>query len=335
MNREALTDALRSLTSDLRARRLLPIVAVLLAALIALPILLSRSGSASPVPSAGILPAVTTPSVTTGHAGQSSTVASNYLNGPSHDPFVQPSTQSTASNPSSAHPATGAAVTLPAAATAAKATATGGATSSTVTRTVTVTTTTTTPVKADPPAKPVYVAYRPSFRFGAVSGKQVSYQQLRRYELLTSKAGAVLDYLGVERDRRSVVFLLAPNVIPAGSAKCSPSLARCTYLIVKPGAVVKLAVRSADGAISAYELRYLRVVRQTSTQAFKPAVSTRGQQVIRYARKLVPELSKMSYSASTGLLSIAVGHAVAALSQISASVASAPASTGSAQSSSG
>jgi hypothetical protein len=128
MNSDNLRDLLNSFVADLRSKRVLPIVVLLIAAAIAIPLLLSHSGKAaslSPLPPA---PTVTAPNPSTAlSAGRPHEPRQNYLTGPAHNPFISNTTTDTATTSAATTSATGASTST----TGGSTSTTGGSTSTT------------------------------------------------------------------------------------------------------------------------------------------------------------------------------------------------------------
>ncbi len=303
MNLDGLRHALSSLVTDLRKRRLLPVVGLLIIALIAIPIVLAKSGTATDVPSAGVLPAVTTPTLSAG-SSKHREPSNNFRTGPAHNPFLTKTstTVTTGASTSSTTTPTGGSTTT-----------TGGSGSTTTpVRTVTVTvptrssTTTSTPPTTTP--KPVYTAYQADVEFGEAGRPLKSYPRIQRYQALPSARNPIVAYLGVEHDRKTAVFVIAADATPAGSGECSPSASKCTYLALEPGNEVLLLVQTSSGASSEYQLKYVGVRKATSAKEVRDVISPNGKRLIDWAAKFMNPLKQMTYDASTGLIDIRLGR---------------------------
>jgi hypothetical protein len=306
---------LLSAGADLKSRRLLIAIAI--------PLLMSHAGTATslaalpPAPTVTALtPAATTRTVTPRHAPKRSDVA-----GPAHDPFATTTTASspttTASSPATA--ATGAAGRVSSTVSPAPATGEGAAgeagTASPSQSTVTVTTPgptvirvrTVTRIKTVVPPPP-FKAYEPrlSLRENSVAAKAQIYTALVRFELLPGGGGAFASYLGIRRDKRTAVFLLAEGVrVTAGDGDCTPTPWKCSILTLQPGQGVRLEV-PAGVRSHVFTLRYAGVDVITSSASLV-YTDRGGRAAVAAAQARVPQLKKMQYARYTGLLSIALG----------------------------
>jgi hypothetical protein len=97
MNSDKLRNWLTACVADLRAKRVLPVIVLLLAAAIAIPLLLSHSGKAAslaPLPAAPVLTTPTPTATATAVSERRHEPKQNYLTGPSHNPFITSTTAS-------------------------------------------------------------------------------------------------------------------------------------------------------------------------------------------------------------------------------------------------
>jgi hypothetical protein len=288
-----------TIVADLRARRLLPAVGVIAVALIAIPLLLSQSASTR-TPNLPTLPAIKigTAHPVVGHV-QHSSPATNYLTGPAHDPFKAP-------------PATNVTAKGSGTPKASETTGTRG-TTDTSTKTASAHTGTTSGSKSvkvatKSPAK-VYVSYRPQLLFGTADHPLRSSDDLPRYAALGPKDQAVLFYLGLEKNARTVVFLVPNGTTVSGTGECSPKPSSCRYLAIRPGDNVTLTTQAG----SQYALRYRSVHKLTSHHPFKVGASAYGQALISWAAGFMAPLKSLSYAVGTGLLTIHLGSSAPAL----------------------
>lgn len=287
-----------TVVADLRARHLLPAVGVIVAALVAIPLLLSQ-GASTRAPSLGQLPAVkiTSPAhPVSGHVRHSSP-APNYLRGPAHDPFKAP--------PAAKKVAAEAGHSI-------KASTTTHATTPSSTKTVATHHKTTSGSKAvkvttKAPTK-VYVSYRPQLFFGVANHPLTSSDDLSRYAALGPKNQAAVFYLGLEKNARSALFLVPNGTTVSGDGECSPSASSCRYLSIRPGDKVVLTTQAGNQ----YALHYRAVHKLTSHHPFKLSVNAYGQALVRWAAGFMAPLKSLTYAVTTGLLTIRLGSSAPA-----------------------
>jgi hypothetical protein len=285
------------LVSDLKARRLLPALGVIVVALIAIPLLLSK-GADTQSPDLPPPPVVHigTARPVVGHVRHPSR-GTNFLAGPAHDPFVAPPAVRQAS--SKAGGATK--VTTKAQKTA----------SSARTKKVAAHTKVTSgskPVKVVTRSLPkVYVSYRPQLLFGAANKPLTSYVNPPRDSEFVQSKGLVLLYLGLEKNARTVVFLVPNGTTVAGKGECSPSTSNCRYLLMRPGDNVTLTSQPSGQTASEYALHYRSVHERRSHHHYTLWYSKPGLGIVLWSSSFLKPLRSLSYTAAAGLLTIHLG----------------------------
>ncbi len=303
---------LTPLIADLRAKRLLPVVALLLAALIAIPVLLSSPRSA---PTVRTLPAVPG----TGGTGPSAAVPAVRVTkrstkpragGHGHDPFAQQVLPQSGSGISSRRSASNSAAASRGGSTSSRvstrSTSTGSVTRSRIgsAATTTVAGKVTTPASEPPVPAPIYVHYAAKLSFGASRTPARVYSDPARFTTLPSLRRLALVFLGVGSDGRTTEFLVANHVFPAGQGHCTPSRTHCVYLHLKPGQAEVFFAKQSNGSVSESVLRYVSVTRYrvSATSPGAVRVSRDGRRVVSWVAQLLPALRRLRYGARTGLL---------------------------------
>jgi hypothetical protein len=302
MRLPSLPPVLAELIADLRRHRLLPVVGVLVVALIAIPLVLSNSGTSAPPVPVAAAPAQPDPTGVSLQRRKGTAV-----NGPAghyRNPFVtQVAATSTASSAASRQ------------GSSARSTSTGAATtsnSSAGTRTTATTTTSTTPTtEATTPVvtKPAraYVHYRVRLALDSAGGQSRVFHDPARFALIPSSKSVAVAFLGVERDGRTAVFLLGNNPVVEGDGRCSPSPSRCSYLTMQPGAQMRIAERPSGRPAVGYRLRYV-AVHKAIVKTADTTTSAAGKALIEWAATFMPALKSLRFDRWTGLLSIGLGH---------------------------
>jgi hypothetical protein len=252
---------LRDLWADLRERRLWPVAALLVIALVAIPVVLGRSSGAAetPAPIPAPLPASTASS--DGEQAVSlaaGPVARMAARGRPRDPFrgapkakqpaesVAPPATPVAATPSDSIPADTPAAT-PAAPPSAPDPAPVPADTSTPPTTPTA-----------PPVTGVAAGYRTDLRFGP-AGRDKPIEDLLRLRALEGAAGPLLVYLGVREDRKTAVFLLTSTAEHAGDGRCQPSATACQMIELSRGESEFFDVPTGEAGVEQYELYVERV----------------------------------------------------------------------------
>jgi hypothetical protein len=308
MNLSDLRNRLTALRTDPRARRLLPVLALLIVAAVAVPALLSRPGRPAPVAALPSVPAVTPPAtVAITGAAQTRRGTAVRVAGHPHNPFLQPSS---ASAPA-ASPSAAASAPSPAAAAAPTPVATQTTPSATViTRTVTVTT----PARTPAPTHSAPVSDRYSImevkvtlrRQGSATHAMV-FDGLSRDELMPSDLGAFITFLGVQSRHDSAVFVLADSAAVHGAGRCQRVARHCRFLILTPHESVMITVTSASGVTRRYRFTYASV-RRVTTSASVVSVDQMGRRYLRTLAAHLRPLATIRYASHTGLIQIRLGR---------------------------
>ena len=246
---------------DLREKRLAPVAILLLAGIIAVPLVLANSEEAPPAPA--------TPTTTTAAAAapvvesqpEETVVNSKLQTFSPRDPFEPTST----------------AGTTPSAGTTTTTTTTGGSTGgTTTTETTTGTsgggTTGTGPSTGNGTGngtgntttgetKTTLFTYTVDLRFGK-SDSIKSYKNVQRLELIPNEKDPKIVFLGVTTTGKTAVFLVSQDIGIETSGRCRPSTDECTFLYLRPDREHDLAtLTDSDGTV--YHMRLSDIDRVT------------------------------------------------------------------------
>jgi len=130
---------------------------------------------------------------------------------------------------------------------------------------------------------------------------------LGRLSPLPSVSNPLVEYLGVLKNRRAVAFLVNPGAVPKGPGACVPRTGACQLLVLKPGQVEALGIRTTSGSVlqASIAVSGWSVVRHSSVAA---ALKVRAQEVPQ-GRTLVmhaaqPVLSNVVYSVAQGAVAL-------------------------------
>jgi hypothetical protein len=249
----SIRDAVSSFASDLREKRLWPVVAALVVALIAVPLVLSKSSSPAPAPTtvaqgAGAAAPSTEPAVSVSAAPSQVS-----LNGRARDPFTQQKTASPA-KPTAATAGTGSGASSTAAATGAGTASTGTSSSSTGSA---VPTSGPAPRTVIPTGKPKPVvtglsanqAYHVAVTITNGSGGLNAIDPLQRLSILPSEQSPMLVNLGVLQGGRRVLFVVEPGTVLGGPGICTPGPIDCQIVSLVAGQVESLSRRTSSGSV--------------------------------------------------------------------------------------
>ncbi len=292
-----MNDVLNSLKADLTSRRMLPIVALVVAAFVAaLAYAVLGGGSSAPPPVAAAHPASTTtvaltpaPANPTEAAAETPAGIRYQRQGGAHDPFVQlpkPKVVKTE------------AVTK----TAAGGTSPSGSTTSTPA----------TPTPKPAPAKPkkptteydVAVLFGPAPTLPGTPPTLTPYEKLKRLAPLPSVSNPLLVFSGVSASGKGATFVLAREAIIKGPAACLPSASQCEMIDLAKGQTEELSYLQPNGQTVTYELQLVSI----SKREVSPSASARThQRESRFGRALLRRyapavLADLRYSPFKGVV---------------------------------
>jgi hypothetical protein len=237
-------NAVRSMLSELVERRLWPVAAGLLVALVAVPVLLSKpatEGASTSQPSTGSpllggssakLLGETQPAVSVRSAGAFRKHVNRLAR---KNPFIQQATGVSQSSGSVQLPNT--------------TTTTGGTTP-------TSGTTPTTPTTTTPTTK--FYRYVAKVKFGKISSTKE--KSVNPGEFLPSKTNPVLLYIAATNSGDKALFVVTSGATARGDADCSPSTSDCQLLSMKKDNVEFIEVPVSQDTVATYELELVDIV---------------------------------------------------------------------------
>jgi hypothetical protein len=247
---------LQNILNDLRTKRLWPVVIGLIAGIVAVPVLLSKTAKSESAPIAqnGSSPGVAdTPAISVSNA-----LPHTKLTGHAHDPFIQnvPTTTAPTSAPGGTSTAGSGAsgLTVPGS-TSASTSPTGGtatptspSTSPGTTTTTTTTTTTSTPTET-PPELTATQVYNVSFSITNQSGGFNTIDPVQRLSVLPSGKQRQMVELGVLQGGKRVLFAVEPGTVLSGPGTCTPGPLDCEILSLAEGQNEDVAKKVSGGVV--------------------------------------------------------------------------------------
>jgi hypothetical protein len=320
---------LRSIAADLVDKRLLPVVVVLVALAIMIPLgasVFSGGGSSKPAPvSPGktiALPAGTpSPAKALEDVAGPNTPTPTHYTKPELNPFRNTALVTT--TPAKTATTTAAASTKKAATT----TTTKAAVKTTPKPAKTVTKTAPKPVTSTPSSAGAPVAQLAKLRSVDSYAVDVRVQDatglrnladLERLSPVPSATNALAEYIGVAKSGRAADFVLNKGTVVTGPGTCLPSASDCQVIELKPGQIEALLASSTAGPI------FQGVLSVTNwgvvTHSSAAAADTARRQEDQTGRQLMlatpqPALEKLVYSVAQGVVSLLgnLGNTVAGL----------------------
>jgi hypothetical protein len=309
-----MTDFLSSVKADLLDRRLLPLVALVVAALVAaIAYAVLGGGSSTPASTAS----VTTPAVASSGLSVSQTSPENAVAEVTSGVSTQH--RGTARNPftplpeAKAKTATASTTSATSTASSSPSTTSGsGTSSSSAGPTSTTPSTPTTPSSPATPSKPKTV-FHVAVLFGqlplSATSQLTPYENLKLLTPLPSRNQALIVFRGVTAGGKSATFTLIGEAILHGEGTCLPSATQCEAIDLRSGQAEQLEYLSASGQVVSYELKVVSITSEkASVAAFRDALhgsSKAGRELLSHnGLETIPYLR---LSATAGVLVFA-GH---------------------------
>jgi hypothetical protein len=248
---------------DLREKRLAPLAILLLAGIIAVPIVLAKSEKPAPAPPAT---ATTASAPATPVVQSDTTITSSKLQTfSSRDPF-EPTTKptTTTTTPTTSGGTSTGTSTSPSSSTGTTSPSGGGTNGSGPTTTTPPSTGNTGNTTGE--TKTTLFTYTVDLRFGQ-GGSVTAYKDVKRLDLIPDEKNPKIVFLGVTTTAKTAVFLVDSNVgVDTAGGKCRPSPDQCTFLYLRPDNDHNQAVLTdPDGNV--YHLRLLAIHRVTVSSA--------------------------------------------------------------------
>ncbi|HLY48148.1 MAG TPA: hypothetical protein VKR21_03030 [Solirubrobacteraceae bacterium] len=311
----------RGVVTELRQKRLWPVAALLLVAIVAVPFLLSKSAAPAPATQAQ----VPTPPPPAGASiptlNVQTTPSHSHLTGSGHDPFASgASTRTTVAS----GPATTGSVPIVSTATATSTgtgSTSGGSTVSTATSNsgssgsspvTSGSAPTNNPPSITPGAKPkpapsglkATQAYDVSLAITNSSGGINTTDPLQRLSVIPSAQQPLLVELGVARDGNHILFAVQPGAIPTGPGTCTPGPIDCEILSLGQDQTEELSTQ--QGSVGAAEVALFAVTSISAKDYPSKAAADRARRDSSAAGEALlkkssyPSLSLFQYEPSVG-----------------------------------
>jgi hypothetical protein len=307
---------LNQIWKDLKARKLLPVAAVLLVAIVAVPVVLSSS-SGAPAPAPAVAPPPP-PAAGLPAVNETSVPSSAAPNGRARNPFA-PSSGASATTTTSTTTATSTPVTGSTSGTGTGTGTTGASGSSSPSSTGGATTPTTPSTGGQTPSVPRTIpapkpkhtvptlrsdqSYAVSLAITRPSGGLDTINPLQRLSLLPSPSQPLIIELGVLKGGGRVLFAVQPGTVVTGKGTCVPGAIDCEILSLAQGQTEKLSVRTDRGVVpvALFAVTGITAVKHSSHAA---AMKARNQES-RVGRRVLDHsslnaLSLFRYNPSVG-----------------------------------
>ena len=299
----------RNMLKELLERKLWPIALVLVIALVAVPVLLTKKAPTDIVtPPTGPLPyssGTTLPAISV-----KTSLGNSNLTDKGRNPFTPQHVVTTstvvATVPSTTTPTTSTGTT-----------SVGGGSSTTGTSGSGTTATPTTPAVSTTPSKPAPTtppkpapatltsteSYHVSLALTEANGNLNTFDPLERLSILPSKQQPMLIDLGVLQGGKRVMFVVEPGTVISGTGTCTPGPIDCEILTLSPGQKAGISKQTSSGttAVALLAVNSISVDEHPSVAAANKARETASDT----GRKLLDEsplsaISLFQYDPSVG-----------------------------------
>jgi len=258
---------------QLVGRRLLPVAAILVAALVAVPIVLAKGAQPAPEPTLQPVDATAAAATKTIVSVATPSTKRRRVLGAKTNPFAgeklpkpkKPATSAAASSPSASGSGGSSEPSTPASPQGGGgAPASGGSA----------------PPASGPttpaPQPKTYAFQELTVRFGSAEGAPER-RSLERLEPLPSADEPVLIYLGVLKDGKTAVFLIDDGVSAVGDGECHPAPEQCETIGLKAGETEFFDVTDETGNVSEqYQLDLVKIHKAETTSATQARASSKA-----------------------------------------------------------
>ena len=283
-----------------------PIAAILAVAIVAVPLLLSNSGTQSTQPLAESSVGAAIPNVSSiPSVSVSDTASDAKLKGRSRNPFQQlkgggsgsGSTKSSKSEPTPSQSSSGT--------SSQSTTPSSGSHASGSTGTGTTTTTTTLAPPSPPSGLSSTETYEVSVSVTGNSGNENTINSLERLSALPSRLNPLLVELGVLKGGKDVLFALQPGTVVRGGGTCIPGPTDCELLSLRKSQVERVEATTQDGVMPQAMFAVTAITMQKHANAAAARAARRVQNA--YGHRLLKAstaaaLSLFQYDPSIGAL---------------------------------
>jgi hypothetical protein len=271
-----------NLISDLREKRLWPVAAALVVALVAVPMLLSTSTTPTPATPAVIGAAVTAPGSAVPAVSLSTSAQVSRLTGKARDPFapqvvpaaalVPSGSPSISSTGGTSAGSTGATGSTSATGQAGSTSAAGSTTSTASTGSSGGGSAPSEIVPTTPPKPPVTglsptQSYHVAVAITNASGGFDTIDPLERLTLLPNQHQPLLIELGVLQGGHRVLFVVQPGTVVSGPGTCTPGTIDCEILSLAQGQTETVSAPGATAPAAEFVVTEIAADQQASAAA--------------------------------------------------------------------
>jgi len=163
------------------------------------------------------------------------------------------------------------------------------------------------PVSAAPAPKTTYPAYSIRVRFGTTDG-ELATGTFERMSVLPDDEKPVLVYRGVEDGGKVAVFELTGAVVADGDGKCAPTPEDCQYLKLRAGETEFITVTETGTETDAqYQLDLVKIYRKQTTAKSEALTKASSSKLKSMKRVKLRKRNRYVFDETTGTLHRAHG----------------------------
>jgi len=301
----------RNILKELVDRKLWPIALVLIIALVAVPVLLTKKAPTDIVtPPTGPLPyssGTTLPAISIKASPTNSKLA-----GGGRNPFTpqhEATTTTTVAAATTTTPVTGTTTTSTGSGTSSSGGSGTGASTAPATTPVApgtpapTTPAPTTPAKPAPTGLTPTQSYHVSLALTTADGGVNTIDPLERLSILPSKQEPMLVELGVLQGGHSVLFVVEPGTVVSGAGTCTPGPIDCEIVSLNPGQTEGISKQTASGStpVALFSVNSISADNHPSVRAANAArqnASSAGRELLNHSP--LSAISLFQYDPSVG-----------------------------------
>ena len=159
------------------------------------------------------------------------------------------------------------------------------------------------PPKAGPPAGRLFTTYKVNVRFGEAGAERVR-RNVPRLTALPSSSDPVVVFMGVLSDGKTAAFLVTSDATAQGDGTCKPTRDNCTYVYMREGEEQYFDVAAGTAGLQQYVLKVLDLKKVTvRSKAVADRANARESRAGRsVVRSEVGRASALRYSRASGTL---------------------------------
>ncbi|MEJ7893105.1 MAG: hypothetical protein WKF94_10735 [Solirubrobacteraceae bacterium] len=148
----------------------------------------------------------------------------------------------------------------------------------------------------DTTPEPTFDLYSVQVRFGDIATGELKTRNVKRLTSLPGGTNPAVLYLGLSENKQSAVFLVEAGVEVVGDGRCDPSPDSCETLVLEPGETVFLTRGERQFELDLVEIHTAKTTDEAKARKSRTAVADGGRAALRRMKSA----SRYRYSAASG-----------------------------------